>query len=52
MKNCDIVNDNISSDIKEKVILKNSSHNMLIEDKYMDEFNLIYIAIDQFIGRF
>jgi len=52
MKNYNIVNDTIESKIKEKLILKNSSHNMLCEKKYLDEYNLIQLTINEFIGRF
>ena len=36
----------------QKLILKNSSHNMLCEKKYLDEYNLIQLTINEFIGRF
>ena len=52
MENYNIVNDNISSDIKEKLTLEKISHNMLVEDKHIDEFNLIYKKITNFIGQF
>ena len=52
MENYNIVNDNISSDIKEKLTLEKISHNMLVEDKHIDEFNLIDKKITNFIGQF
>ena len=52
MENYNIVNDNISSDIKEKLTLEKISHNMLVDDKHIDEFNLIYKKITNFIGQF
>ena len=50
--NYHIVNNHIQSEIKEKLMLKNSSHNMLVEKKYLDEYNLIYKTIHQFINKF
>ena len=52
MKNKDIVNDNITSKIKETLVLDKISHNMLVENHYLDEFELVYNTIHQFIGRF
>tara|TARA_B100001741_G_scaffold234586_1_gene195651 strand:- start:424 stop:582 length:159 start_codon:yes stop_codon:yes gene_type:complete len=52
MENYNIVNENISSDIKEKLTLEKISHNMLVDDKHIDEFNLIYKKITNFIGQF
>ena len=52
MKNYDIVNNNISSTIKEKLILEKISHNMLRDNQYPDESNLIYNTITKFIGQF
>ena len=50
--NYHIVNNNIKSDIKEKLIVKKSSHNMISEKKYSDEYDLIYQTINQFINKF
>ena len=44
--------DDIKSEIKETLMLKNSSHNMLVEKKDIDEYNLIYKTINQFINKF
>ena len=52
MDNYDIVNDQISSEIKEKLIVKKSSHNMLVENIHVDEHKLIHQTINQFIGKF
>ena len=52
MDNYDIVNDQISSEIKEKLIVKYSSHNMLVENIHLDERKLIHQTINQFIGKF
>ena len=50
--NYHIVNNNIKSEIKEKLIVKKSSHNMISENKYSDEYDLIYQTINQFINKF
>jgi len=52
MENYDIITDNISSIIKEKLILKKISHNMLVDKKYSNESDLIYKTINKFIGKF
>ena len=52
MENYHIVNDNISSKVKEELILKKISHNMFVDDKYPNELNQIYKTIENFIGKF
>ena len=52
MKNYNIVNENISSPIKEKLILDNISHAMFMDNHDIDEYNLIYRTITEFIGKF
>ena len=44
--------DYFPSIIKEKLILKKISHNMLCDKKYSDEYDLIYKTINKFIGKF
>ena len=52
MENYNIVNDNINSTIKEKLILKNISHNMFVDNAYPNELKMIYGTIEKFIGKF
>ena len=50
--NYDIVNNDIKSEIKETLMLKKTSHNLLNDKKYLDEYNLIYQNINKFINKF
>tara|TARA_Y100000996_G_scaffold394007_1_gene357979 strand:- start:429 stop:1190 length:762 start_codon:yes stop_codon:yes gene_type:complete len=52
MKNYNIVNDNIASLIKEKLILDNISHAMFMDNHDINEYDLIYKTIKDFIGKF
>ena len=52
MNNYDILDNAITPNIKESLILDKISHVMLDDQEYMDEHKLIYSTINQFIGRF
>ena len=52
MDNYNIVNDNIASIIKENLILEKSSHIMLADEGPLDEHELIYKTINNFIDKF
>ena len=52
MENYNIVNDSISSEIKEKLIVEKSSHNLLNDKKYLNEHEHIYETISEFLGKF
>ena len=50
--NYHILNQELNSDIKEILMLEKISHVMLDDTEYMDEHELIYSTINQFIDRF
>ncbi len=52
MDNYKIVNSSIGTTTKESLILDNISHTMLDDQDYMDEHELIYSTINQFIDKF
>jgi len=52
MDNYDIVNSSIGTSTKENLILDKTSHTMLDDQSYIDEHQLIYATINQFIDRF
>ena len=52
MENYEIVNNIIKSNVKENLILKNTSHNIFNDKTDINELNLVYKKIHQFIMRF
>ena len=52
LENYNIVNDLISSKIKETLIVEKSSHNLLNDKKYLNEHEHIYETINEFLGKF
>ena len=52
MENYDIVNNNIMSNIREKLILNDLGHNMFADKKNSNESELLYNTIKNFINKF
>ena len=51
-KNYHIINESIASKKKEQLFLKKISHNMIVDNQYPEELDLIYQTINNFIKKF